>query len=692
MTDSEDATNAFPGAMLALTNLIPSQTTRNAWVPRAASAEITGFPGIGGAATGTALLVVGNLAYGFMGATSGTLAGLDVPYVYDLDANVFLPITGITANNLPQTPATTGDWTPPTIAVIGARIVFTHPGFLGSSNGYFGWLDESAFTSTDLVANTDGTNVLKSVTTDPVAAGVAPGMTIAGTNIPAGATVISLTEGTFDLETTGTFTSGSPSVTGVASVAGVLIGMTATGPAIPAGTLVTNVAGSTVTLSNNATANGVLAVDFTGGSTITISANTTGSTNSVALTINGGTAATPQWASGNTNANPLTGVPQAVNQFNSRAYYAVGSALVFSDTDNATQVSDDSFFQAITFPNGLEITALAQLPLSSTALGGMVQALIVFQETNIAQITGDPSTGNFARNNIGVGVGCLAPNTIAATPQGLAFIATDGLRIINFLGVLSDPIGANGDGICNPFLNAVAQTRMAAAYNQSVYRVSVQNAAATGSPVQEWWFHFGPIKAWSGPHTFPARLIAAWKGPDVPEPSRGFVMVPYAAPNELWTSPAVALSDSNYIENGATLSWTYETSLLPDNQVMSENAIIETTLMIKSPYNVTVTAADENGNLLDEIGILAQPGGNLIQQQIAWDQPVVFKQMTVTAEGTSAQDVEVGNLYLRYQILGYLIGTASPGVVVKNYIELENGAGHIALEDGSGAILLENST
>jgi hypothetical protein len=43
----------------------------------------------------------------------------------------------------------------------------------------------------------------------------------------------------------------------------------------------------------------------------------------------------------------------------------------------------------------------------------------------------------------------------------------------------------------------------------------------------------------------------------------------------------------------------------------------------------------------------------LTQRLIAWTRPLIFKQMSVRATGLSGSDVRLGNLYMRYQILGY---------------------------------------
>jgi len=68
-------------------------------------------------------------------------AGQDEPFVYDLLANVFITVTGVTAANTPVSPPTTGDWIPPVMALIGGKIIVTHQGFNESGGYFFGVLD-----------------------------------------------------------------------------------------------------------------------------------------------------------------------------------------------------------------------------------------------------------------------------------------------------------------------------------------------------------------------------------------------------------------------------------------------------------------------------------------------------------------------------------------------------------------------
>lgn len=221
----------------------------------------------------------------------------------------------------------------------------------------------------------------------------------------------------------------------------------------------------------------------------------------------------PVWHSGNLGTNPLPLVPVACRQFGSRMYYAVANGVVASDIQNALNVSNSGGNpQILTFGDRTSVTALGGLPLYNTQ-GGIIQSLIVFKSSNIMyQVTGDYSstTTPWSINSLNVATGTLAPNTICTTPQGLAFVAPDGVRLVTFTGTVTDPIGANGQGVTLPFKNPIAPSRMCAAFNQNVLRISVQNSLSPTQGFQEYWYDFN-LKIWSGPHTFPVALIQPWK-------------------------------------------------------------------------------------------------------------------------------------------------------------------------------------
>lgn len=141
LSDSVDGTNSFTGAMAQLANLIPDPSTRGVYLCRAASEELVwgaGAPPVG--CKINSLIVIHHIAF-FMAAGTGATAAHDIPYAYDVHNGVFIPIAGIAAANTPTTPAATGDWTPPTMCLIGTRIAVTHPGFNTGGGFYVGWID-----------------------------------------------------------------------------------------------------------------------------------------------------------------------------------------------------------------------------------------------------------------------------------------------------------------------------------------------------------------------------------------------------------------------------------------------------------------------------------------------------------------------------------------------------------------------
>ncbi len=271
--------------------------------------------------------------------------------------------------------------------------------------------------------------------------------------------------------------------------------------------------------------------------------------------------------------------------------------------------------------------------------------------------------------------GTEAPLTIVPIGGGkLAFMSPLGLRTVDLNGTVSQPIGVDGQGITQPFQYAVAPSQMCAAYNVGVYRVSVQNGLVMGEPYQEYWLDI-PRGIWHGPHTFPSRLIQPWRN--------SFVVAPVAIPASLWVSDAYATTNSNYTENGTLLSWETETVLLPDNQAVAMNAMVEANLTgaMTSSDLFVVIAFDEDGGVLDTISVL--PGVNptkLRERGLFWSEPIIFKQMSISVAGNSTAATRIGNHYMRHEILGYSID------------EDEDDAFFLLAEDGVTLLLAEDGT
>lgn len=696
LSDTQDGTNAFPGAMMALVNLVPSPTTDNVFVPRPAAQQIGNFSPFNNPGLVSAILVLGTRVYGMIG--SDRFPGQDEPFCFDLITQAYIVVRGVTAANTPATQSPFGEWVPPTIvAVTNGRIIVTHPGFPGGSGPYFGWFDVSGFVSATVKGNlTTGSPVIQSIQTvdgnsAPVLAGVQPGQAISGAGIPAGATVVSATNGSFTINGTGDTHTSTLIDNLMFSTASVQVGMSVSGPGVPTGATVASIPSAssiTISVATTATATGV-AINVSGGGTITISANAMSTATGSALLIQGGSAGSPLWGAGNTNGFPLVGVPTCVGQFNGRAYYGVGNAAVPSDSLNPTQ---QTTVNALILGDSTPVTALVGLPLNNTVTGGVVAALIAFKAAeSLFQITGDPATANLHQDEINGSVGTLAPNTICATPQGLAYISIDGLRVLTLSGQITEPIGTNGQGVNTPFLNALNPSRMCAAYNQDIYRVSVQNGAADGQPTVEYWYDFDHKKIWTGPHSFPSTLIAPYAAGGSAQP---FIMAPKAVPASLFTSAVIPTAVTTYSENGVSLTWTFRTSLCPDNQDMANNRVIETALMLALAQSDTirVRSIDETGRTLDTVYITGvtlkptlwgqfrwgranwsgSPGaavwgavnwgafnwgaqiGPFGQYRVAWTGPLDFKQMSLELTGTSTPGQSLGNMYVKFQPTGFL--------------------------------------
>ena len=592
LSDAVDGTNAFPGAMQQLVNMIPAQDTQDCWVPRPAAVKLDSFASFTTPGFVSASLVVGNLEYGMI--SSGLHAGHDQPYVYNILTGTYLTVSGITAANTPASPATSGDWVPPIMAVVGTRIIVCHPGFPGGTIK-FGWFDISSFSYTGSTT-TNGTTTLTSAS-NLLQGGVQPGQTVTKADVPAGTTIVSIA------------------------------------------------------------ANGLSAI---------MSAAATGGGTTSSTTIAGGTPTAPQWGAGDTNVFNLPSVPVSVVQFNGRAYFAVGNGVAWSDSlapCNRTNAN-----QAVTFANGLPTTALGALPLSSPITGGIVQAVVAFQGISaLQQITGDQATSNLAVNVLNIATGTLAPLSITSTNLGLAFMSPEGLRVITFSGQVSDPIGDGGKGVAIPFLYALHPSRICAAATSDVIRISVDNGYPVVPAQQEYWYDL-TRKIWSGPHSFPASLIQPWMNT--------FIVHPIGIVATTWQSDVQISATTTFTENGTQLQWAHQTVLLPDNQDMCENALIESTVALGLPggYNLTVTAVDEAGNNLNTVSIqtvgtatiwdsftwgaaLWSGNFNAFQQyRIPWTAPLVYKQASQILQGASTAGVKIGNSYFKYQKLGYLIG------------------------------------
>ncbi len=706
-TDAIDGTNAPKGSMFRLSNVVPSTRTMDTWEPRPAAVyagDLHFRPDLFPAPIGqiSVHLVVGNLCFGM--CATGLTAGYDQPFVCDLTTGGFIPVFGVTAANVPATQSPTGNWNPPKMAQVGQRIVVTHPGFPGALVK-FGWFDISSFS-----ASIDG--YLTSGSTQVVGVfdvtGLQPGMTVAGTGIPGGTTLV-------DIQSPFITVQGDPNNAGdtvlnlnytqpSAPVAPAPFifpfgGQAVNGPGIVAGSVVVgnptivsqtqNAALVQVTISIPATGTSgfVPTYSFSGEYSLIISQPATVD-GTESLLIKGGTRVQPLWGSGDTAINHLPSQPVGVAQYNGECWFACGiDGAPFSDPLLACVRTNAS--QAITTDDGLATTAIEGLPLTSALTGGIIQALVLFEGASKTQeITGDFFAGTLTLNELNIPTGTVAPRTVAPSMLGLAFVSPEGLRIIDFGSRVSEPIGAAGTGITLPFMFSQIPTRMALNANADIIRVAVENdlpggqfSASRGRTTQEWWFHVSR-KVWSGPHSLTSQGIQPWTSPLTGVNT--FIITTFNQPGMLLRSDSYVSGDTTYEEGavfdpntgfltaGNLVRCGLCSTLLPDTGAMAMNAIVETALALKMPsdHDLTIRAYNEAGELLDEVtiaGLYAMPitgqaisgaflgyavEGFLNQYKIPWHVPLVFKQCFLDLECRARFGVTFGNWYLRYQVLG----------------------------------------
>lgn len=424
------------------------------------------------------------------------------------------------------------------------------------------------------------------------------------------------------------------------------VGDQISGAGIPAGTYIVSMTATSVVLSQAATATAA----------------------GVALTVASGTPGAPIYGAGNTNTTNLVARPVSVGQFNGRAYYAVANGLQWSDSLKPWQITNST--QALTLGDDVLVTALGGVPLSTQVTGGVVQALIAFK--GVApywQITGDAAASNLAVNQVQGSIGTLAPLSLTPTPNGLAYMSPDGIRVIDPISGRADQVlGANGEGVAVPFMKAVVPSRVCAAFARNLLRVSVQNGAIDSQAQQEFWLHFAR-NIWSGPHSLPASLIQPCVTGDA-----DFILAASGVSAKLFESNTVPSAASTYTENGAALMWNLTTSLLPENSTGETNHLVESTIGLQLPATQTMTiqAADEGNNVLDTITISGDGVGGAIwgaftwgvgvwggsvarfrQWTMPWTVALDFKQASIAIYGPSVSGFVLGNIIAKVQATGF---------------------------------------
>lgn len=167
LADAFDSTDVFPGACRKLTNLVFDQSNPEVVIPRpGVGTALTTFGGFTSPGFISCHITVGQYVYGMI--ATGLTAGYDQPFCWDLLNSAFVTVSGCTAGNAegrPVSPASSGPWTPPTMAVIGSKVIITHPGYTGIGSNFFGVIDISNPAAPAYSTTNTATNALPSVPT-----------------------------------------------------------------------------------------------------------------------------------------------------------------------------------------------------------------------------------------------------------------------------------------------------------------------------------------------------------------------------------------------------------------------------------------------------------------------------------------------------------------------------------------------
>lgn len=163
LCDAYDATDKFPGACLTLSNLIFDDGNPEIMVSRPGVTDLANLGSYVSNPTAVSVhTVVGDRVYGLVGSSRNP--GKDEPFSLNILTRTFDTVVGVLNSNSPTTQPFTGDWTPPTMAMVGPNLLVTHPGF-GSSAIKFGWYNLTDPTNPMWTAGDLGSNGLPSVPT-----------------------------------------------------------------------------------------------------------------------------------------------------------------------------------------------------------------------------------------------------------------------------------------------------------------------------------------------------------------------------------------------------------------------------------------------------------------------------------------------------------------------------------------------
>lgn len=158
LSDAFDATEAFPGACRSMANLVFNPGNQELVACRPGVVLLTSFAGFTTPTFVSVHISIGAMMYGMV--STGRNAGHDEPFAYNTTTNTFVTISGVLNTNTPTSPALTGAWNPPSMTVVGTKILVTHPGFIGTGALFFGVIDISNPVAPVWSSSNLGTNAL----------------------------------------------------------------------------------------------------------------------------------------------------------------------------------------------------------------------------------------------------------------------------------------------------------------------------------------------------------------------------------------------------------------------------------------------------------------------------------------------------------------------------------------------------
>lgn len=374
------------------------------------------------------------------------------------------------------------------------------------------------------------------------------------------------------------------------------------------------------------------------------------------------TPGTIKWNAGNTATNGLPAVPQWVRQFFGRAYFAVGNKTIPTDILNPLNVTNTELADTLTFGDTTNIVGMWGLPIGQ-AQQGVLQALLVFKNKAIFQVTGDLSLNNLAQNQVIDSIGTYAPRTLQTLPNGIAFMSPTAMRLVNLLG----QVPFLSQDVVGPFTQADTPSRAAGCFVNSVYRVSVTTDFKIPNNTQQEYWYDTLINRFSGPHTTPFDCMVTdgtttW-GSNANLP--GYLFSQQVAP-----TPASLYTDNG---NSYTSSWTSCNLETPNESV--DKQIVESTIelsdtTLNSTY--TISAKDDLGNNLCTVSINVANSSSVWgafnwgqsnwqaaqisshRYGIPWTNPVVYDKLVLGVSVTAAQFVSVKKIMNRVQTTNHM--------------------------------------